>query len=457
MHFVALVPGVVATWAALRRSPARAWLDVYLPVLLLIPDYYKTVLPVLPDPTPNQGAIVAIAAVWLARGGAARWRFSATDALVLAYFALTTLTELVNKNASEAQNIGFESFATVVLPYAIAKALIEPEGLRDRTARRIVLLTGIVAVLSLWEFRMGRPVFKTFLAPLFPGQGNWTDSIRYGFTRVAGPYGHAILAGIIFLCAYRLARWLEWTGQWRERVPKLPVRMSRARLGALLSLAASIMTIARGPWIGALAGGVVLLVARAKNRQRALLTLVLVVVCLGAPAVGAMRAYVAVGRNGAKTAEQETAAYRKELVDKYVSIAADHAWLGWGRAGWPKVPGMDSTDNAYLLLALNHGFVSLAVFLALLLHASVRLCAFGARRGRASPSGLLAFTLLGCNVLFGIALATVYHGEQTVQLFFLLTGWGEGLVLGLAPARSRVAPRSPAATTTTYRFRRVLA
>lgn len=35
--------------------------------------------------------------------------------------------------------------------------------------------------------------------------------------RIAGPYGHAILAGAILAVGCRLARWLEWTGGWEPR------------------------------------------------------------------------------------------------------------------------------------------------------------------------------------------------------------------------------------------------
>lgn len=450
--FVALIPGVIAAVVALRTSPARAYLDVYLPVLFLVPDYYRCILPVLPDPTPNGAAIVAIALVCLLRGGG-RWRASLTDVLVLGYAAMMIGSELLNKDAAEAQNLAFEVAATVVLPYALTKFLIEPNRLRVAAAKRIVQLVAAVSLLSLWEFRMGRPVFKVLLAPLFPGQGNWPDTFRYGFTRVAGPYGHAILAGIVFATVYRLAKWLEWTGEWAKRMPGLPWRVSRARVGAALIAAGSIMTLCRGPWIGAFAGMVVLLIGRARHRRRVLTAVLVLAIGIGVPAALAFQAYVSVGRAGALTPEQETAAYRSELVEKYTAVALERAVWGWGRAGWPKVPGMDSTDNSYLLLALNHGVVALGLFLAVVVVAFAHLARLGWRRPRRDPTGMLAFSLAGCLLGFVIALATVYHGEQTVQLFFLVVGWGEGL--RAAPAAT-VVRRVSAPLAAPFRFARVM-
>ena len=454
-NVVALIPGLWAAIVAWRRSPARAYLDVYLPVLLLIPDYFRCILPVLPDPTPNAAAIVAIAVVCLLRGGA-RWRFSLTDGLVIAYAAAMTFSEYLNKDGAEARNIGFEVFAAVVLPYLLTKILIEPQGLRVEFAKRMVVLVAIVVGLSLWEFRMGRPVFKFMLAPLFPGQGSWPDTFRYGFTRVAGPYGHAILAGIIFAAVYRVAKWLEWTGHWPERVAWLPWKPTRARLLALALAAGSVMTLCRGPWIGAFAGMVVLLIGRARNRRRLFTAVLVLTFVVGLPGAIAFKSYVSVGRQGALTPEQETAAYRAELVEKYTAIAMQHAWWGWGRAGWPKVAGMDSTDNSYLLLALNHGLVTLGLFLAILASSAARLAVFGARRPRDDPSGMLAFTLLGCYVGFFISLATVFHGEQTVQLFFIVAGWSEGLMSSRAAVTAPVAVRDAAPGAPLFQFSRVM-
>jgi hypothetical protein len=74
---IAGIPGVIALFVCLRRGVAAALIDVYLPVLLLIPDYFRWVLPGLPDPTFNEAAIIPIAGLFVLRE-ARRWRFSLT-------------------------------------------------------------------------------------------------------------------------------------------------------------------------------------------------------------------------------------------------------------------------------------------------------------------------------------------------------------------------------------------
>ena len=68
MAILALIPALFAVYFALVRSPQFAFLNVYLPSLLLFPDYYRWVAPGLPDPTANQAAAVAVFIVFLMRG-----------------------------------------------------------------------------------------------------------------------------------------------------------------------------------------------------------------------------------------------------------------------------------------------------------------------------------------------------------------------------------------------------
>ena len=81
LSIIAIGPAVLAFYVAYTRSPSVAFLWVYLPTVLLMPDYYRFIAPGLPDPTFSQGAAVAVGAVWLMRG-AKGYRFSFMDVLV---------------------------------------------------------------------------------------------------------------------------------------------------------------------------------------------------------------------------------------------------------------------------------------------------------------------------------------------------------------------------------------
>ena len=263
-------------------------------------------------------------------------------------------------------------------------------------------------MISVYQFKMGTNPFQTLLARFFPGQGGWVTTFRYGFARIAGPYGHAILAGVIFAVAYRMQRWLQWNECWRGHLKWLP--MDAGSFVTYAIIGGSVMTLCRGPWIGAFCGMVASLIGRAIDRRRALTITLVLLITIGTPGYLKFKAYVSVGRAGAKTVAQESAAYRKELLDKYIAIAEQRAAFGWGLTGWPKLPGMPSIDNYYLLISLMHGVTALGLLLAIFIWLIVRLGRYGAARPSSSPSGSLAFSLLGAYLAVMVSIATVYLG-----------------------------------------------
>lgn len=427
MSIVALIPGILAAYWVSRYGVVRAFLDVYLPVLLVLPDYFRFPIPGLPDPTMNQAAIVPIAAAFFAKE-LKGWKLSTGDVFVFLFVYMCAYSEYRAKGYSEAQNLMFDMLTNVALPYALTKLLVEGKGNRLEFAKRFILLMTIVAFMLPYETKMTIVLVRIPLNPFFPGQGNWTPTARWGLIRAAGPYGHAILAGVMFCVAYRFQRWLEWSGGWTGKV-KLPgLSLPRGRFYTLAMLGASILTLVKGPWVGAFAGGGVVLALKAKNRKAVGGALLAFLVVLGIPGFIWFLQWSSVGRANALTVSQETACYRKELIEGYISVAAQHAMWGWGRAGWPKIPGMESTDNHYLLLALNHGLVAVSLFFAVQFRLIGKLIRFGLRRDRTDPSALLAFNLAGAIIVFLISLATVYHGTQTVHLFFITAGWADGLL-----------------------------
>lgn len=460
MEILALVPGLIAAYVAFFKSPQRAFFDVYLPVLVLMPDYYRWIAPGLPDPTFSMAAILPVAIAFLLKE-AREWRFSFADFLVIGYAFCVSYSEYLNSGYSDAQNLMFEMLTWVVMPYVLAKGMIEPGNLRVQFARRLVWLFAVICLISVYEFKMGATPWKLLMDRFFPWQGTgWITTFRWGFARVAGPYGHAILAGIILITAYRLQRWLEWSGYWEPKFKRLAwLPSTKARWITGILLAGVIMTMVRGPWMGGFLAAGVTAIGKSKNRWLAVgLTLALLVV-IGIPASIAAYSYVSVGRANATSVSQESAAYRKELIDKYVDIAIERSDWGWGRNNWPKVAGMGSIDNYYLLLSLMHGLIALGFLLAIFIWFIARLFWRGMREPLASPPGSsFSFTLLGIFWSIFFSIATVFMGNQLIPLFFLVTGWAEGYLMsngqvtvpGLARAKAAASPPQ-------FRFRRVLA
>jgi hypothetical protein len=419
VFLAALFPLIIA----FRSTAGRAFLLAYLPSLLLLPDTFHSALIGIPKVSPNQAVSVTLLAFVLARHGRS-WRVSAMDVLVFAMVATMSISEYLARDYKEAQNLTFAMIASCIAPYLIGRLLISGENLHVATARRFVILMFAVALMSVYEVRMGTNWFLDAFRPFFPGQGSWVPTFRYGFARMTGPFAHAILAGIIIAVAYRLQRWLEWGGHWEPRFqyfPNLP--FGKARIITVTLLLCAIATLARGPWIGGFVGGLIMLIGRSQNRS-AMMTRVLVIIALLLPPIYiGFNSYLEVQPGMKMTMNQESAIYRKELMEKYTDIAIEHLPLGWGRSTWPKVSGMPSIDNYFLLLTLMHGLITTLLFLSLFVWSGVRLLRMGMREPVGSNS--LTFTFAGILIAILVSLMTVYLGEQVIPVTFLMLGWAE--------------------------------
>ncbi len=461
MAILALIPGLLAAYFAFYRSPQFAFIHVYLPALLLVPDYYRWVAPGLPDPTANQAAAMAIFLIFLARGSSG-YRFSPFDLVIFGLAGVISYSEYRASGYSDAQNLMFTMLSSVVIPYVLAKSLVEPLGARVEFAKKIVMCLFVVAIVCLYEARFGVNPWQKLLGPFFSGQGlGWIITFRWGLARTAGPYGHAILAGIMMVAGYRIQRWLEWSGAWTQ--PRHPwfkwlpwPRLTEAQVYTLGMLGGALITLVKGPWLAGIVAGVVVFIGRMRNRWIGVGILLVFIFGICLPGFLWFLQWAGVGREGALTENQETAAYRLELVTNYMDIAKEEAVWGWGLIKWPKVPGQPSIDNYYLLLFLMHGVIAFTLFMTVLLGMSIRLMVHAMRRPNPQPLGSsLAFTLVGIYMVYIVSVATVYMGNQTVALLFLITGWAEGY---LHAGREQTMGTTPAARapTSPYRFRRIL-
>ncbi len=432
MHLVAAIPALVAFYIGVKKGFVRAYLDVYLVAIILLPDYFTTkILLGLPPISFNQAAILPVALLFFLFNDR-KWKFSFVDVLVVGYVCAITYSEYLNINYKEAQNLGFIMLTTVFFPYMLTKGIVEPYGVREKFAKRLALLFTLCAATLVYETRMGRPFLRIFLDKFFPGQGDWVTTFRWGLARAAGPYGHSIVSGMMFLVGYRVARWVQWAGYGKEPVPWLsrsvPFHLDKAKFFSLATMGGLILTLVRGPWIGALAAAAIIFVCRSKNRGAYLTIMLALLIVVGIPGAISFYNYVSVGREAALTVAQESAAYRYELVTRYGSIASERLLWGWGRGLWPQVPGMPSIDNNFLLLALNHGTIAVIFFNLAQLWLLFHLIRLGVRRRLGDQTALLAFSLAGIIVAMIVSLATVGLLSNITQLFFMILGWCDGVV-----------------------------
>ena len=342
----------------------------------------------------------------------------------------------------------------MVLPYMAGKLLIEQEGnaMRKQLVARIVALLAVVAGLSIYDFLTGRSLWQKLAAPFLGANQNevWEPQTRWGFGRIAGPYGHAILAGMIFLIGLVYCLWLRSADRnWGSRrlIHGLPFTLRGFALAAIV--AGLLMTQSRGPWIGVGLALIFALLTRYLRVAKAAIVFAAFCVMFAAGALYFAGQYTEKAISQASTEEQRNAIYRRQLLTNYTPLVMERKAFGWGITTLPAVNGQVSIDNQYLMLAVTEGFTGLAVFLAIVTGSAAKLLRM---ISQPIPSEDRMLALAHLAVLIGLmtTLATVYMGEQVVMLFFLLTGW----VQAMQPAVERAPLLNPLAPH--MGFRRVL-
>jgi hypothetical protein len=329
------------------------------------------------------------------------------------------------------------------------------------TARTFVLLFLILFPIFLYEAKFWvSPIYKIF-GPLFPNSYS-SVSIRWGIARTAGTFEHPILACIMIIAVYRMHRWLSWLGVWEQtqtgwlgflqkQAKRFPLAF-KYQISAVLILMA-LMTISRGPWIGGFAGAILVAVGNAKNRKQWLIIVVLIFLVGGVAGQAALDAYITPKEGEVLSGEAQTMLYRKVMIDQYKGFLMEKLWTGWGLTTVPTIRGMESIDNAFFLMALQHGIFAPAVFVIIFLYAIISQVKFGlkAKAGEA-PIG---FTFSGIYLMCFIAFSSVYMGAQTEPMLFLLLGWGES-IKNRKPGADLMEGEAAAPAPATLPFRRVL-
>jgi hypothetical protein len=423
MQFIILLPMAASLYVAMTRSAQAAFLGVYRPVLLLLPDYFRCTVPCL-----HRFAQAAI--FGLAFGLRPRLKFSPMDVLVAGFALAGVITEVQRSIFSDAVSLAVDNLSDIVLPYLCGKYLIEQNGLRSQTARRFVILMLAVAAVSPYEFLSGRDPFFLFFYKFFEQWPRWILAQRWGFWRINGPYGGSILAGCIFLCAILLQVWLWSTGKWERRTKWLPFP-GHAGIIVLLGLAAgSFMTLSRGPWMGLLFALPIATIGFTKNVIRSALVVAAVSVTIGLFLYSGIDKYTDTSWEKVENQEQQNAFYRRELFTVYEPYIEQGGLWGWGRAGRPSVHNMESIDNEFLLVEVMYGKIGLAIFVAIGIWSMITVLRSALTTGTI-PLDDMRFQFILVAIIAGLAVSvtTVYLGLQVKPVFFLFVGWAEGTLV----------------------------
>ncbi len=455
--FVAMLVAIVVLS---KKGLETAFLRVWIPFFLLLPFIFWIHVPLLSDYNFMSAAIFPILFVLL-KDKLSEIRIGPMETLLLVYVVLRVVVDYLSRGYSDAQHYAHYLAGSVLGPYLLARYLINSRRMDIETARKFVLMFLLLFPVFLYEAKFWVSPIYQLVSPLFPHSYS-SVSIRWGIARTAGTFEHPILACIMIIAVYRMHRWLSWQGVWdqvqtgwlgwlQKQSKRLPIAFKYQISIVLIMMA--LMTISRGPWIGGFAGAVLVMVGNAKNRKQWLM-IVLVIFLVGAVAGQiALDAYITPKEGEILSGEAQTMLYRKVMIEQYKGFLVEKMWTGWGLTTVPTIRGMESVDNAFFLMALQHGVLAPALFAIIFLYAIVTQVKFGLRAPPGEPP--IGFTFSGIYLTCFIAFTTVYMGAQTEPMLFLLLGWGEA-IKNRKPEVNAMPGAQMAPTVAKPTFRRVM-
>jgi hypothetical protein len=440
---------LIAIYVMKRWSLETAILNVYLPVLMLIPSFYSTRIPHLPGIGCQSAAIAPIVFVALltrVRG----WQFRPSDLLVFLFAFEAGYSEYLSTGFNNGFYLFSEHVEVIIFPYLLGRIMLEQPGFREKAVRRFVWLVVIVCAISPFEFVTGKNPFYIVGRRFFTENFLWSNQSRYGFVRIKGPWAGSIHAGLAILIAVMLLLWLWMIDRKRLSAPEPKfLRVRRSAWFFALLVMGSVMTFSRGPWLGVALGFVIALIGRSKHMIRT--AIIATILCTIAAVIIQDRTERYLDDPNDMTDAKQSAIYRKIAFKLYEPIAQKGGYFGWGIVTFPRVKGMDSIDNGYLLLRVSQGKLGYWLFL-LLFADSVVAVIIAVTRSTFKPDTFFYFCLGGAVAGIMATLGTVYLTGQTTCLLFLMYGWIQSLQRTPPPHDYLEPVKAPR-----YNFKRVFA
>jgi hypothetical protein len=453
MSAIFLLPGLLSLYFVIRGRIETAFLSVYLPVLLLLPEGYALKFPHLPAISAAESALIPIGAVALyrlLRSGLP----SPMDILVGLFIVSITASEVLRERVmNDGIFSALISFISIVLAYAAGRTLVEP-GLRLVTVRRFVILILLLGPLGLYEWRMGQNLFGVVGQRFFNLDGvRAFDQMRSGRGRMAVSFNDAEIAGIVFGMSAALNVWLVYLRKWRSpaNMGKRLAWLEKYHIPGLLFLLYVYLTQSRGPLLAVGVGYLILQIPKFKSKKSATVVVAILIAVAGVAAYGYFSRYTNISDPGAVMNEQQgSALYRRQMNELYQPIVKQGGFLGWGVLSRPVLPGMFSIDNEFLLVHLAYG--NSGYFLFVLIAAeSLRRLVVRSWKVQTPEDQAFVTVLLAAMTVFWISITTVFMGEQLPQIAFLLIGWSQSIL----PLSTGPAAAPELAVRSRFAFRRV--
>ena len=423
MQIIVLIPAALCVFSLFHCSASKSFQNVFLPVLLMLPTYYFWKVPALPPIAMSEAVLIPLALAILLKY-LKHWRFSPMDLWMIVFIFTTCYADALKHRDTASTFQLFAGVLTAFVPYLAGKLLIERHGERIETVKKIVFCLFLASLFSEYEYRMGRNPYQIVMDRLLPEeQFGWKTQIRWGFGRVAGPFGQSELAGMMLLAGLVLALWLSYYNLWEPKfryAPWLPFSKGQT-ITSVLGLTL-ILTQARGPWLGTLFAIPIAFIGRSRYVLRSTILVTAFGTVFGTSLYVGMKAYTDAPTT---TNEQENATYRAHLLENYTPVVKEGGPWGWG-TDFPTRKGQTSIDNEYLFVAVTQGWVGFGAFCLICLGSIANLVS-AIMASTDKMDQYFAFSLLGTLLGLMFTMVTVFLGNQSYLLFFLLVGWSEAM------------------------------
>ena len=421
---VFVLPFFISLGYVLWDRQDLAFLNVYLPCLIFLPDYYSFRIPHFPPESAASWALLPLG-VSLLFYPTPRLQLRRLDLWVTLFVLSFGASEILREPNPRDGAVLFSSYVSAVfLAYIVGRRVIEPK-LRIATVQRIVLLFVSLTPFILYEYLKRNP--WVMMASHFHLSFDVNIQGRNGRPRVMASFVHAILAGIMFYIAFMLNYFLSDLYQRdRSRVGRMTGRLERYHVPAFLMVMFLWLTQSRGPMLSAVTGYSILQIPKFRYPKLATFVIGILFAAAGLIAYSYLESYTSATDNGTLSEEQTSAIYRRELLKNYEPVVEKGGWLGWGNFNVPEAGGQRSIDNAYLIIQLTQGKLGFYLFLLIIVE-SLGSTAYCAYSFHSRESRLLAFTLLAALMGLFLSLTAVYLGPAVAPTCFLLLGWSQSI------------------------------
>jgi hypothetical protein len=420
------------------------WL--YVGTLVLVPGYVGVSLGSFGDWTPAHVLGLISLAVLVARRGIHPTRWTVLDCSVFGYL-LATAVPFVFKGLAPTWVFKYMLFTVIQYgaPYVILRSISTDRRAIERLIQVIVFWASVVSVFAVAETISGLNPF-THLEPAIFSNEIWSDPVFRGDAhRATVSFSHPIALGMFAALVLPLGVWLAQ--RWRGR-------RSWIMWSGTISVASTLLlTLSRGPWLGALVAFVIPATLQPTGKRRAAGFVVVLVLACGALYASGLTPITQLIDD---SFDPTSAAYANIVYRQNLPSLVLDAWQRSMLIGYSDYnangafPAGISIDNFYLASLILTGVLGLGGFVVVAAAALQRLWKIARDPCIAdSTTTSLAAALLGVFAGQLLILATVAMIGSGAQVFWGFLGvaagfWGHAEARTTANAAAAPEPVHPA-------------